>query len=202
MSERDEGGRHDRRESISHGERVTLLRIARDSLESWVRHGERSDLIHARDEMTLRLRRPSGCFVTLHKRGRLRGCVGDIQPERPLYQVVRERAISAASHDSRFPPVTPDELNQIDIELSVLTRPRRVSGHQEIELGRHGIIMTKGSQRAVFLPQVPLQQGWDVNETLDQLARKAGLSENARHDGSTLEVFEALILKEDSTEEV
>jgi len=132
-----------------------------------------------------------GAFVTLHLDGNLRGCIGSIQSDRPLALTVLDAARSAAVGDPRFPPVTPDELAHLDLEVSALTPLEEVAGPEAIEVGRHGILLEFKGRQAVFLPQVALEQGWDLDTTLDQLALKAGLEPGSWREGSRFKVFEA-----------
>jgi len=140
---------------------------------------------------------PAGAFVTLHKAGHLRGCIGRMEADEPLWRVIVGMARAAAFGDPRFPPLKPDEWPQCELEISVLTPARPVAGPGEVELGRHGIVLHAAGRRAVFLPQVAAEQGWTLEETLTRLARKAGLPPDAwRRPDCRLEVFEALILRE------
>ena len=137
------------------------------------------------------LAEPRGAFVTLRRAGELRGCIGAIVTERPLARTVVECGRASAVGDPRFPAVTPDELPLLDLEISVLSPPREVAGPEAIELGRHGILMACGGREAVFLPQVPGEQGWDLETTLDHLALKAGLEPGRWREGARFRVFEA-----------
>jgi len=138
-----------------------------------------------------RLREPRGAFVTLHEGGHLRGCIGTIEGRLPLARAVADNGAAAAVGDPRFPPVTPDELSNLTLEVSALTPLRAVDSLAGIEVGRHGILLGKQGRQAVFLPQVATEQGWDLPTTLDHLCRKAGLPPDAWRDGATLRVFEA-----------
>jgi AmmeMemoRadiSam system protein A len=136
-------------------------------------------------------------FVTLHKRGQLRGCIGTLQAREPLAAAVRSSAISAATQDPRFPPVSPDELPELEIEISVLSPMRPVAGADEIEVGRHGVVVRQGMRSGVFLPQVAPEQGWDRDTMLDILcAQKAGLPADAWRRGAQLEVFTSQVFGE------
>ena len=181
---------------LTSAEKQTLLRLARDTVEAWVRDGRKVDPTSGAYALSPRLREDSGAFVTLNKHGRLRGCIGDILPRRALYQVVRDRAIDAAAHDRRFRPVTPAELEDIEIEVSVLTPPAPVASWQDIVIGRDGVLLQKGRHGAVYLPQVAPEQGWDVPQTLNHLARKAGLPTNGWREGTTFQTFEAIVFEE------
>ncbi|MBW2529425.1 MAG: AmmeMemoRadiSam system protein B, partial [Deltaproteobacteria bacterium] len=177
---------------LSERSKATAHIIARRSLELWVRSHQRFD--PDRSDLTIDedLARPLGVFVTLEKNHALRGCIGNILPKGPLHQAIAGRAVDA-SQDGRFSPVTPDELEEIEIEISVLTVPTSVRGPEEIVLGRHGIIVRKQARSAVFLPQVAPEQGWTLDETLTHLSRKAGLGADGWRQGARFEVFEALV---------
>ena len=137
------------------------------------------------------------CFVTLRLEGRLRGCIGTLEPHEPLYQNVLRNARNAAFSDPRFEPLSNPELPKINIEISVLTPARPIASPDEFIPGRHGIILNKGISKAVFLPQVATEQGWDRETTLTHLALKAGLGPNEWRRGAELEVFEAIVFGED-----
>jgi AmmeMemoRadiSam system protein A len=115
----------------------------------------------------------------------------------PLFSTVKEMALAAAFEDPRFPPLEKEELPDIGVEVTVLSPMRPVAGAEEIVLGRHGVLMTKGGHSAVFLPQVATEQGWDREELLDNLCYKAGLSPSARHSSDVrFYVFEGRIFEE------
>ena len=141
--------------------------------------------------LSARLQELRGAFVTLHAGGHLRGCIGTIEGRRPLTLAVADNGAAAAVSDPRFPPVTPDELSNLTLEVSVLTPLRAVDGPAGIEVGRHGILLDKQGRQAVFLPQVATEQGWDLPTTLTHLCRKAGLPPDAWREGARLRVFEA-----------
>jgi len=126
-----------------------------------------------------------GLFVTLHKNGDLRGCIGYIQPYMPLYEALQELAISAAFKDNRFPPLRKDEFDQIDIEISILSPLFLVNSTEEIEVGRDGIFLQGRYGSGLLLPQVATQYGWDTSTFLAQTCRKAGVSESALKDPQT-----------------
>lgn len=142
---------------------------------------------------------PLGAFVTLRKRGELRGCIGSITTKDPLVKTIRRRTLDAAFHDCRFRPVEAAELPAIVIEHSVLSEAEAIRDVNRIELGRHGVILTVGNARSVFLPEVPQHQGWDTQEMLSALAVKAGLDRDAWRDPHTsLQVFTTQHYREDS----
>ncbi|MDD3119203.1 MAG: AmmeMemoRadiSam system protein A, partial [Victivallales bacterium] len=125
----------------------------------------------------------------------------EIIARRPLYQAVIEQAINAAFRDPRFPSVTPGELKRLDIEISVLTPPVPVKNWRDIVLGRDGVILRRGARSAVYLPQVATEQGWTLEQMLDNLSLKAGLDEKAwREDDTTFAVFQAEVFGEKEDE--
>lgn len=136
-----------------------------------------------------------GAFTTLHLRGQLRGCVGYVLPAYPLYRTVAETAQAAAFRDARFPPVTAEEALQLVIEISVLS-PLRAIAPEEIEIGRHGLVITYRTRRGLLLPQVPLEHGWDRITFLQQTCHKAGLPTDAWEHGVLIEAFTAEVFGE------
>lgn len=175
--------------TLSDQEQHELAAIARRALELMVRRNRalRPEIRNAR------LNTPAGAFVTLKKQGRLRGCIGFIEPPGPLCQTVALAAGAAATRDHRFPPVTPEELPSIAIEISVLTPPRRIMDPDLVEVGRHGLIVSQGENRGLLLPQVPVENRWDRRTFLQQACLKAGLPRDAWRKGAELFVFEALV---------
>ncbi|MEA3464328.1 MAG: AmmeMemoRadiSam system protein B [Patescibacteria group bacterium] len=150
-----------------------LLHIARATVESYVKDGKAPEF----DVSDERLKWKQGAFVTLRSNGKLRGCIGQIAPsDKPLWQVARDMAIAAATQDHRFVPVSKKELDKLDYEVSVLSVPKKINNWQDIELGKHGVILQKGLRSGVFLPQVANETGWSKEEFLLQLcSQKAGL---------------------------
>ncbi len=137
-------------------------------------------------------------FVTLHKDGQLRGCIGGLEAQHPLAEAVRSSAVSAATQDPRFPPVSPDELDDIEIEVSVLSPLEKVESPDEIVVGLHGVMVSDGMRRGVFLPQVAPEQGWDRETMLSYLcAHKAGLPADAWKAGADLYVFTTQVFSEE-----
>ena len=139
----------------------------------------------------------AGAFVTLHKRGRLRGCIGNMVGYGPLVKTVQEMAIASATEDPRFPPVRLDEMGEIDIEISVLSPMKKITDVNEIKIGVHGIMMTQGYRRGVLLPQVATEQRWEREEFLENTCHKAGLAGDAWKDKkTTIEIFSAEVFGE------
>lgn len=137
-----------------------------------------------------------GMFVTLSSAGDLRGCIGYIEGIKPLREAVTELALSSAFRDSRFEPLSQSEYPSIKIEISVLSVPERLENIQEIQIGRDGLIIERGWQKGVLLPQVPVEWGWDVPQFLGSLCRKAGLEPGAWNNGATLYRFTAQVFHE------
>ncbi|MCK4343259.1 MAG: AmmeMemoRadiSam system protein A [Phycisphaerae bacterium] len=132
------------------------------------------------------LRAHHGVFVTLHKYGRLRGCMGTLDPHEPLVDAVRHAAVCAASQDPRFTPVTPDELPDLQIEVSILSPPRPMGRLEDLEIGRHGVIVRRGKQRGLFLPQVAVTHHFDKETFLARCcSEKAGLPSDSWRDPET-----------------
>jgi len=176
-------------------ERKTLLRIARETLESYLKNKEKPKYQIDNPRLNEKL----GVFVTLNKKGhQLRGCIGEFQPVTPLWQTVQNKAIDAALNDPRFPPVRYEELKEIEIEISLLSPPRKITDWREIEPGKHGVILKQGSRGGTFLPQVATETGWDREEFLSQLClQKAGLPEDCYKDPKTeLFVYTAEVFSE------
>lgn len=142
------------------------------------------------------LKEKRGAFVTLKALDELRGCIGYLEAIQPLWETIQECAISAASRDPRFPPVTPAELPGIGIEISVLSPLREIQDTGEIEVGRHGIFITRGFNRGVLLPQVATEYGWDREQFLAHTCRKAGLPMDAWHKRCKIEIFSADVFSE------
>ena len=155
-------------------DRDDLLALARRTIETKV---HRRPYQQANpDDYSDTLRSRCGAFVTLHENGRLRGCIGHLVGDYPLYKMVEEMAISAAMHDPRFYPVAPEELTMLDIEISVLSPMHKISDTSEIVLGKHGILIQQGHNSGVFLPQVATETGWTLDEYLGHCSSdKAGL---------------------------
>ncbi len=137
-----------------------------------------------------------GAFVTLKKHGELRGCIGNMTPDLPLYQVVSRMALSAAFHDSRFPRLSLTELKDVKIEISVLTPYQRVESVDQIRVGQDGVLLNRSDRSAVFLPQVAPEQGWTRNEMLNNLCRKAGLVSDCWKQEAEFHTFQAIIFSE------
>lgn len=161
---------------LTHQEQQFLLALARDTLTHYLDHQEMPEP-DAR-QLSPNLQAERACFVTYTMHGELRGCIGSLSAEVPLYQDVMTRAVDAAN-DPRFPPMSKKELPFVHIEISVLSPMQQIAGIDEFVVGHHGIVMEQRRRRAVFLPQVASEQGWNKEQTLQHLSRKAGLASNA-----------------------
>jgi AmmeMemoRadiSam system protein A len=168
---------------LSEHERTALLTLARASIRAALGAPGAVERALAATRMTPALLLARGAFVTLRDpsardedgQPRLRGCIGTLEAAEPLYQNVIKNAAHAALEDPRFPSVVPDEVERLRIEISALGPLCPIASPEEIVIGRDGVHLEKGTQRAVFLPQVAVEQGWDVPVLLSDLARKAGL---------------------------
>jgi MEMO1 family protein len=179
---------------LSRQDKKDLIHIARSTVETYAKKHKRPGIDTSNFSPSLLT--PAGAFVTLRKKGKLRGCIGSFNPDIPLYRVVQEMAVSAASKDYRFSPVTPDELADIDIEISVLTPLKKINSIDEIKLGKDGIYIKKGSHSGTFLPQVATETGWKLEEFLGHCARdKAGIGWDGWTDAE-IYTYEALIFSE------
>jgi AmmeMemoRadiSam system protein A len=176
-------------------EQKILLRLARDTIEMWVREQARPPLPEAKGI----LGEKCGAFVTIHKKGQLRGCIGNMIGQGPLVETIQEMAIASSTGDPRFRPVNVDELKDIDIEISVLSPLREIKDVNEIEVGTHGILMSRGMFHGVLLPQVATEYCWDRTTFLQHTCMKAGLPEDAWQDPKTrIEIFSAQVFREKS----
>jgi AmmeMemoRadiSam system protein B/AmmeMemoRadiSam system protein A len=182
-------------DEISGEDKKGLLKLARKTIERFLT----TQTVPLPRGFSPAAREPRGVFVTLKKRGDLRGCIGRMVPDRPLATLVGTMALQSAFEDPRFSAVTLKELPDLQIEISVLTPMQPVSGPEEIVVGRDGVLLQKGSRSAVFLPQVAPEQEWGRDEMLDHLSMKAGLPASAWREGTRFSTFQALVFGEDET---
>ena len=175
---------------IAQHEREALLNLARQVLDARVR---RQPLPDAPEGGVFDL--PCGAFVTIHRHGALRGCLGRLEPSSLSGMIVHLAAVVSDS-DPRFEPVQPEEVDDLEIEISVLTPDREVATIDEIELGRHGLIVEQGYRRGLLLPQVATEHGWSVMNFVEHTCLKAGLPRDAWKEGARLKVFEAEVFGE------
>jgi uncharacterized protein len=188
--------------SVRNHEKKLLLEVARRAMSAAVEGREFPDELPEVSD----LRDLGGAFVTLHRRGRLRGCVGQVTPDESLVETVAHCAKAAALEDPRFEPVRPDELSEIEIELSVLSRLEAIAPEQ-IEAGKHGLMVSRGWQRGVLLPQVAAQFRWSGQRLLEETCVKAGFERDAwknpeiRVQAFTAEIFSESGLQGEASEE-
>ena len=173
------------RDEYSPSERALLVKLAHEAIESELEKRKLS-----LDPPSAHLAEPRGAFTTIYLEGKLRGCVGYVLPVLPLYRAVAETALAAASQDTRFLPVSLDEARRLGVSLSILS-PLSPIEPEQIEVGRHGLVVTLGSHRGLLLPQVPLEHHWDRSTFLEQTCRKAGLPADAWKTGANLASFTA-----------
>jgi len=174
-----------------------LLTLARKTIVYYLRNRRVPQASEMGVTINEAMRCPRAAFVTLKKNSQLRGCIGDIFPQRPLYKSVIRNAINACVNDRRFPAVAEAECKDIAIEISALTVPEPVATHDDIRIGIDGVVLNKEGHSAVFLPQVAPEQGWDVNQTLTHLSLKAGLPEDGWREGASFLVFQAIVFGEE-----
>ena len=171
-------------------EKKTLRRIALGAIEGKLK-GVRN---HPAEKPTPNLQEKRGAFVSLHKSGRLRGCIGQIVPTRPLYQTIEDMAVAAAFDDPRFEPLAAKELKELELEISILTPMERLKNADEIDIGRHGLYIKKGFSSGLLLPQVAAEYGWNPTTFLEETCRKAGLPRSAWKEKNTeIYIFSAEI---------
>lgn len=169
-----------------------LLILAREAIRSHLESGERPPV--SAEEGVLHEQR--GAFVTLRHSEKLRGCIGYPLPQESLFLTIIDAAIMAATQDHRFSPLTLEDLPEVNIEISVLTSPRRITDVSEIKVGEHGIIITQGMNRGLLLPQVPVEWGWDRETFLRHSCLKAGLEEDAWEKNAEIQIFSAQVFSE------
>ncbi len=169
---------------------MQLLRLAHESILAALEHREIS-----LEAPTRHFAEPRGAFTSLYLKGELRGCVGYVLPISSLYQAIAETARAAAFEDTRFYPVTLSEAPHLQIELSILTPPRPIAA-EEVEIGKHGLLISMSGRRGLLLPQVPIERQWDRVTFLEQTCRKAGLPADAWQRGATIEAFTAEVFGE------
>lgn len=185
---------------LGESDRTWLLALARRALEALPASGapEVSEIALAGHDIPKATQTARGVFVTLRRGGDLRGCIGYVMPVEPLYRAVIDNAVNAARRDPRFPPVPPSEVADLTIEISVMTVPEPVGDISEIEVGRDGLIVSRGYRRGLLLPQVATEYGWDRETFLSHTCRKANLPMDAWQSGDLrIERFSAQVFSED-----
>jgi len=170
-------------------EQRELLKIARQTIVDYVTNGKVPVVAPTAPGLNLH----SGCFVTIKQDGELRGCIGNFVSDQPLYQLVQEMAVSAATRDPRFYPMKADDLADFKIDISVLSPLRKAVSVEEIKVGTHGIYIVKGSYRGVLLPQVATEYGWNRDQFLEHTCIKAGLPQDAWRGECDIFIFSAQV---------
>ena len=177
---------------LNEEQKKKMLKLARDSIIHYLKERKRLPV----KEGDPILNREMGAFVTLHSHGQLRGCIGNLVGKGPFYLTVRDMAVEAATGDPRFRPVTLDEMNDIDIEISALSPMQKIDDPEKIEMGKHGVLVRRGFTSGVYLPQVATEAGWNREQFMNSLCgHKAGMSPDAWKKGEcdififTAEVF-------------
>lgn len=176
---------------LSDEERRELLAIARRAAVSYVRERK----VDRESPSPGKLTDPGAAFVTLTRKGRLRGCIGYTEASAPLCVTVQECAVAAATEDPRFPPVGPEEVDSLRIEISVLT-PLKAIRPEDVAVGVHGLMIRKGGRRGLLLPQVAVERDWDRETFLSAVCDKAGLPRDAWKSGAELFAFTAEVFGE------
>ena len=180
---------------LTDDEKRELLRIARATLREYFHTGRIPPGKPHRDSLTAE----AGVFVSLHREGTLRGCIGTQQETTPLYKIVQEMTITAASRDPRFEPVDEDEVEDIEIEISVLGMAMPLGNAEDIEIGVHGLSIEHDGKRGLLLPQVATKNGWDAKGFLAEVCRKAGLADDAWNlPAAVVHVFAAQVFNDQS----
>jgi AmmeMemoRadiSam system protein A len=173
-------------------EKQLLLKIARETIISYVQDG----IIPSPEITNKNLQVNQGCFVSIKINGMLRGCIGNFISQKPLYRLVQEMAVSAATQDPRFYPMKRGDLENFNLEISVLSPLTRISSVEEIKVGVHGIYLEKNLSRGVLLPQVAVEYGWDRETFLGQTCLKAGLSKDDWKEGANIHIFSAQVFSD------
>ncbi|MBP7652427.1 AmmeMemoRadiSam system protein A [Candidatus Dependentiae bacterium] len=180
--------------AMSSTQKIFLIELAEKTIKTYLDTGKILKIDESEIDDFFKEKR--GVFVTLHISGALRGCIGYILPYKPLYTAVIENAYNAAFNDPRFTALSKSEFEEVDIEISVLSVPEKINSYKDIIIGQHGIILKNGFYQAVFLPQVAVEQNWDIETTLAHLSIKAGGDMDLWKNKNTLfEVFEAEIIQ-------
>jgi AmmeMemoRadiSam system protein A len=176
-------------ELLTKKEQKELLKIARETIVDYVTKKNIPAVVTTSPGLNLH----SGCFVTIKQKGELRGCIGNFVSDQPLYQLVQEMAISAATRDPRFYPMKSEDLAEFALDISVLSPLEKAASIEEIQVGIHGIYIVKGSYRGVLLPQVATEYGWDRDQFLQHTCMKAGLPKDAWQGECDIFIFSAQV---------
>lgn len=180
--------------TLSESDKRLLLELARNTIKARLMGLNQVDIVPESDV----LREPRGAFVTLHKNGQLRGCIGYVEPIKPLYQAVIDMAIAAAFQDPRFPPLKMEEFNDISIEISAMSPLKKIKDISEVQVGVHGILIKRGFYQGLLLPQVATEQGWDRDTFLEHTCYKAGMGPDCwKHPDTEIYIFSAEVFSEE-----
>lgn len=177
--------------SLSSENKKELLRLARSAINQFIQ--DKKTINYKTQNLNFLAKR--GAFVTLKKRGYLRGCIGFVDAVMPLYQTVIQASLYAATRDIRFPPVSTEELDKLEIEISVLSPPKKIQNPSLITVGKHGLIISKGDKSGLLLPQVPVENNWSRKTFLEQTCLKANLPKDAWKSGAEIYIFEAIVFQ-------
>jgi AmmeMemoRadiSam system protein A len=178
---------------LSDSEKETLFQIANDSLD-WGVDGAKTEFDFSKYSITDKLKVDTATFVTLKMDGQLRGCIGSLVPVDTLYLSVHHNALNASLRDPRFRPVDAQERAQLEVHISILSPIVPIDEITQFHLGEHGIILEKGANRSVYLPEVAVEQKWSMAQTLSSLSEKAGLPPDGWKEGATFSVFSSVVL--------
>jgi AmmeMemoRadiSam system protein A len=179
-------------ELLTKVEQKELLKIARETIITFVNTG----IVPPVQTVSQGLNAEHGCFVTIKQQKKLRGCIGNFVSNKPLYRLVQEMALSAATRDPRFYPMKPNDLADFELEISVLSPLRKINSVDEIQVGEHGIYIIKDNYQGVLLPQVATEYGWDRDTFLNHTCLKAGLPENTWQKECDIFIFSAQVFGE------
>jgi AmmeMemoRadiSam system protein A len=180
--------------TLNQQQKTILMDIAKKTIEAAALSGKVPDFT-VTDQV---LKEKCGAFVTIHKKGNLRGCIGNIIGTLPLWETVRKMAVAASLHDPRFAPLSPDELEDIDIEISVISPFEKINDIEKIEVGKHGLFIRQGYYQGLLLPQVATEYNWSRREFLEHTCEKAGLYRNCyKEKNCEIFVFTAAVFGED-----
>jgi AmmeMemoRadiSam system protein A len=177
---------------LSKASKTYLLELSRKTIQEFLQFGRKPSEIPAQSELLEK----RGVFVTLQTLGHLRGCIGYVAPLFPLYEAVINCSISAATDDPRFQPLSLEELATIEIEISVLSSAEIVQDIQQIEVGVHGLMISRTGAKGLLLPQVAVEHGWDREEFLKETCRKASLPLDAWKKGAIVKSFTAIVFRD------
>jgi len=182
---------------FTNDQKKDLLKVARFTIERMLTGKESRDFPSLSDKI---FSEAYGIFVTLKNGDNLRGCIGYIEGVKPIRDAVKDMAIESAFRDPRFPPISASELNMITIEISILLPLEEVKDYNEVEPGKHGLVMERGYQKGLLLPQVATEYGWDRSEFMNQTCRKAGMENYCWENDAKVFKFEAIVFNEKELE--